>query len=282
MTIKEVEEKTGLGRSNIRFYEKEKLIEPSRTPNGYRDYSQEDLAEIERIAFLRSIGIPVETIRLLQEDKLSLNKVLRKQEKQLNDEISQREQAKEFCIRMLQENEDAYSSLQIDKYVQPLESYVVQHKESFRFDVVSFLSLWGSFMVFFVLTVLCLAIALFSYGKLPDLIPIQWSGTQVADRTGKGFIFAYAAGCVACRLLVRPFIWRWLRMGPPFADIVTDYLTNFLCVVLLSVEIFTLFYLGGILQHITVILFFDAAVFLGMLAAAMLRISGCRNTETTV
>lgn len=30
MTIKDVEERTGLSRSNIRFYEKEKLIEPSR------------------------------------------------------------------------------------------------------------------------------------------------------------------------------------------------------------------------------------------------------------
>ena len=30
MKIKDVEERTGLSRSNIRFYEKEKLIEPSR------------------------------------------------------------------------------------------------------------------------------------------------------------------------------------------------------------------------------------------------------------
>ena len=43
MTIKEVEERTGLTRSNIRFYEKEKLIEPSRNDkNGYRDYSEKD------------------------------------------------------------------------------------------------------------------------------------------------------------------------------------------------------------------------------------------------
>ena len=41
MTIKDVEERTGLSRSNIRFYEKEKLIEPSRNEsNGYRDYSK--------------------------------------------------------------------------------------------------------------------------------------------------------------------------------------------------------------------------------------------------
>ena len=41
MTIKEVEEQTGLTRSNIRFYEKEKPIEPARNDkNGYRDYSE--------------------------------------------------------------------------------------------------------------------------------------------------------------------------------------------------------------------------------------------------
>ena len=31
MTIKNVEQKTGLVRSNIRFYEQEKLIEPAKT-----------------------------------------------------------------------------------------------------------------------------------------------------------------------------------------------------------------------------------------------------------
>ena len=40
MTIKEVEQITGLTRSNIRFYEKEKLISPERNAsNGYREYS---------------------------------------------------------------------------------------------------------------------------------------------------------------------------------------------------------------------------------------------------
>ena len=39
MTIKEVEEQTGLSRSNIRFYEKEKLIEPLRTQKSYNSHS---------------------------------------------------------------------------------------------------------------------------------------------------------------------------------------------------------------------------------------------------
>lgn len=38
MTVKEVEERTGLPRANIRYYESEGLIHPARGENGYRDY----------------------------------------------------------------------------------------------------------------------------------------------------------------------------------------------------------------------------------------------------
>ena len=49
MTIKEVENQTGLARSNVRFYEKEKLIEPSRNEsNGYREYSEKDVEDIKK------------------------------------------------------------------------------------------------------------------------------------------------------------------------------------------------------------------------------------------
>ena len=40
MTVKEVEERTGLPRANIRYYESEGLIHPARGENGYRDYRQ--------------------------------------------------------------------------------------------------------------------------------------------------------------------------------------------------------------------------------------------------
>ncbi len=60
MTIKEVEECTGLSRSNVRFYEKERLITPSRNEkNGYRDYSKSDVEDIKKIAYLRTLGVPV-------------------------------------------------------------------------------------------------------------------------------------------------------------------------------------------------------------------------------
>ena len=70
MTIKEVEQMTGLTRSNIRYYEKEKLICPKRNENnGYREYSSEDVENIKKIAYLRTLGISIEDIlKLLNKD----------------------------------------------------------------------------------------------------------------------------------------------------------------------------------------------------------------------
>ena len=47
MKINEVEAAVGVTKKNIRFYEEEGLITPSREPgNGYRSYSQ---ADVERL-----------------------------------------------------------------------------------------------------------------------------------------------------------------------------------------------------------------------------------------
>ena len=42
MNIAEAERRTGLSRANIRFYEKEGLLTPTRGENGYRDYTEDN------------------------------------------------------------------------------------------------------------------------------------------------------------------------------------------------------------------------------------------------
>lgn len=79
MTIKEVEEKTGLTRSNIRFYENENLIKPLRNErNGYREYSDENIEDIKKIAYLRTLGITIDDIRNIILQKVSLVEVVEK------------------------------------------------------------------------------------------------------------------------------------------------------------------------------------------------------------
>ena len=48
MNIKEIEERSGLTRANIRYYEQEGLLAPARRENKYRDYSEEDLETLVR------------------------------------------------------------------------------------------------------------------------------------------------------------------------------------------------------------------------------------------
>ncbi len=76
MTIKEVEEQTGLTRSNIRFYEKEKLIEPSRNDkNGYRDYSEKALS-VEIFSIMFVYGLIKSVVAVLLVDTVALIGIL--------------------------------------------------------------------------------------------------------------------------------------------------------------------------------------------------------------
>lgn len=66
MTIKELEQRTGLPRTSIRFYEQEGLLTPERRENNYRDYSEEDVRTLEKIKLLRQLSLDLDDIRRLQ------------------------------------------------------------------------------------------------------------------------------------------------------------------------------------------------------------------------
>ena len=38
----------GITRANIRYYEQELLIKPNRMPNGYRNYSSQDVQQLKK------------------------------------------------------------------------------------------------------------------------------------------------------------------------------------------------------------------------------------------
>ena len=155
MTIKDVEERTGLSRSSIRFYEKEKLIEPSRNErNGYRDYSENDVENIKKIAYLRTLGISIEDIRSIISENVSLR--------------------------------------------------------------------------------------------------------------DKKFIFAYPIACIVIRYFVRPIIYGKLQMNF-YCEVMTEYLTNYMCFLALSVELFSILFIYGIVKNIIAMLVVDTVVLIGVL-----------------
>ena len=76
MKINDVEKRLGISKANIRFYEKENLLTPNRSKNGYRDYSEADITRLKEIIILRKLGIPVQQIQDILDGVLPLQEAL--------------------------------------------------------------------------------------------------------------------------------------------------------------------------------------------------------------
>lgn len=279
MTIKEVEERTGLSRSNVRFYEKEKLIAPVRNEsNGYRDYSDSDIENIKKIAYLRTLGISIEDIRSVISEKITLREVIQKQNDILRNQIIDLNRAKNLCEKMLDEENIDYHDLKVEQYAAELEKYWNDNKPVFKLDSVSFLYIWGSFITWIIMTVVCLLTALLFYTKLPPEIPVQWSDGMASSLVDRKFIFVYPIVCIVIRYFIRPFISGKLRMHTPYSEVMTEYLTNYMCFIALSVEIFSILFIYSIVKNVIVVLFVDTMVLIGLLLRGLAK----KNTRGTV
>lgn len=115
MKVKDLEARLDMSRANIRFYEKEGLLHPSRRANGYRNYTEEDALTLEKIALLRRLEMPIEVIRQVQEGTLPLSAALYQQQQALSAMQQEMEQAKRICGNML-EDQVTYKALEPEKY----------------------------------------------------------------------------------------------------------------------------------------------------------------------
>lgn len=274
MTIKEVEERTGLTRSNIRFYEKEGLIEPSRNDNnGYRDYSEKDVETIKKIAYLRTLEISIEDIHHIIADKVSLTEVIEKQTLIIKGQIDGLHKAKAMCEKMMEDGDVSFDELRVEKYVTDLQSYWDDNKTIFKPDSVSFFYLWGSLITWIVITSLCMIVGILSYAKLPDKLPIQWSQGTAVSFMDKKCIFVYPLACIIVRLLIRPVIYAKLCMRFPYGELITEYLSNYICFIALSLELFSILFVFGLVKSVVTVLLADTIVLIGILLIALSTVS---------
>ena len=271
MTIKEVEQKTGLSRSNIRFYEKEKLLNPVRNErNGHREYSEEDVENVKKIAYLRTLGISVEDIRKIVNKEVDLKKVIRKQEAVLGQQLSELTTAKALCRRMLEADEKvSYETLDTQRYVEDLNDYWSENRNLLKLDAVGFFYRWGGNVTWIVLTIVSLLVAVIAFHHLPAQIPVQWSAGEATSFADRRFIFAFPVACLLIRVALRPFIWRWLKVHGVDSDSLSDYVANYLCFLALSVEVFLILYVNEIMKQVTIVLFADSVVLAGILFMAV-------------
>jgi len=115
MTIKDVENRLNVPRATIRFYEKEHLILPERGENGYRDYSEADVAKLKKIITLRKLGITVQDIEDLFDGEKKLDDVIASNMKEIEEKMSELQGALRLS-RVIRERGDSMESFDEEFY----------------------------------------------------------------------------------------------------------------------------------------------------------------------
>ena len=271
MTIKEVEARTGLSRSNVRYYEKEELIAPSRNErNGYRDYSEKDVENIKKIAYLRTLGISIEDIRDVISEKKALYEVIGHQNEILKDQILEFKKAKAMCEKMLTKKASATKNYRWNDTQKSCRTTGMR--------IGLFQTGFGQFFVHMGESAhlgrhysIMPAVGILSYPKLPAKIPVQWSNGEATSLADKKWIFIYPVVCIVIRYLLKPFIYVKLQMKKYYGEIITEYLTNYLCFIALSAEVFSVLFVFQVVRSIAAVLAVDTAVLLGLLAVGLIK-----------
>lgn len=124
MKIGEAAKETGLSISNIRFYEKKGLLEPSRDQESkYRNYTEEDILRLKKIIIFRKMDLSVEQIAAMLRGKTDVKEVLKNQEQELLNKIREMEGALELC-RIL-EKEEVPLDIEPEQYL----DYIAQEEK---------------------------------------------------------------------------------------------------------------------------------------------------------
>lgn len=121
MNIKAAEELSGVSRQNIRFYEREGLLNPDRNPeNDYREYQQEHIETLKMIRVMRMLDMPLNQIKLVLEGSISPAKAAKEQRQKLKAQQEQLSAAIRFC-----EEWSAFQTMEavnVDEMISRMES----------------------------------------------------------------------------------------------------------------------------------------------------------------
>ena len=126
MNIKQASKQSGVSAPNIRFYEKEGLLDPARLPgNNYRDYTEQDIRALRFIRMLRMLDVPLPVIRSVLAGDAPLGNILREQQTALEQRAKQLEGAARFCAELARQDPFA-ASLDVDACLSRMEKPAVQ------------------------------------------------------------------------------------------------------------------------------------------------------------
>lgn len=133
MKIQEIESITGITSKNIRFYEQEGFLHPTRNANGYREFGEEDIATLKKIKLFRQLHISLEAIKQMQNGSLTLDRVMQEQINELENNISDFSRAQKVCA-LIMEKEQGFAVIDTDQYLLAISTL---EKQGVRFGDIT-------------------------------------------------------------------------------------------------------------------------------------------------
>ncbi len=138
MKINDVEKQLGIPKANIRFYEKEGLLTPSRSANGYRDYTEADIERLKNIVILRKLGIPVQQVADILKGIQPMQEALEEHVDILREEIQKLNGSLALCLQLRQEEAQSLDTERYWKIIHEKEAQGFQF-QTLVYDYIQFL-----------------------------------------------------------------------------------------------------------------------------------------------
>ena len=175
MKINQVEQLVGITKGNIRFYEKEGLLTPGRNnENGYRDYSDADVAWLKKIKLLRMLDVPIEEILRLKSGALTLEDAMGRHIIQLERRQANLAAAQGVCVQ-IRDSRSQLDGLDADGVLASMER---QEQEGTKFmnvgkqdKLTRYVSPVGAAVVVLVMMAAFLALIVWGFTVSPEDAP---------------------------------------------------------------------------------------------------------------
>lgn len=138
MKIKEAAERLHMNPNALRFYEKKGLVTPYRDGNGYRLYTEGDIARLQMVLLYRKMGFSVEMVQRLLETEESMVDLFFRQYDTLNRHIHSmrliRDSLEDCINRLLEEKGDTQQMISGMEQVTELMARAGEWEDQWDFD----------------------------------------------------------------------------------------------------------------------------------------------------
>lgn len=128
MKVNELEKLLGISRANIRFYESEGFIKPHRGENGYRNYSDEDIAILKKVIVYRKLGLSIAQIKDVFGGSISLTEAVIQSIENLENSIATQNIAIAICEE-IKTNNVSNEDFDTDTYLNKISNYESEGEE---------------------------------------------------------------------------------------------------------------------------------------------------------